>query len=285
MSIALARNYTALLDEVYKKESLTSILDSDASLAREGANANEIMIPKLSMDGLGAYSRNSGYVGGDVSMSYETVQFNYDRGRKFTVDTMDNEETIDVAFGRLGGEFIRTKVVPEADAFTFAKIAGTSGVTAIQETLSTGALAKSAIETAVSSLDEAEVPEEGRILFITPTLLNAVKALQTIESRELLEGLTIVKVPQSRFYTAITLKDGTTSGQEAGGYAKATGGADINFMLVHKPAIIKFDKHVASNIISPEDNQTSDGYIQKYRKYGLVDVYDNKVAGVYVSHK
>lgn len=128
-SIALAKNYTEMLDEVYKLASLTSILDSDASLARAGANANEILIPKLDMSGLADYSRNSGYVGGDVNLTWETVKFNYDRGRLFQVDTMDNEESIDIAFGRLAGEFIRTKVAPEGDAFTISTIAAKSGAT------------------------------------------------------------------------------------------------------------------------------------------------------------
>lgn len=283
-SIALSKNYTALLDEVYKNASLTSVLDSDASTARQGANANEIIIPMLDMDGLGDYDRNSGYTKGDVKLQHETVAFNYDRGRKFEVDTMDNEESIEVAFGRLGGEFIRTKVVPEADAFTFAKIA-TKGTVVADGALSGGSAWMGAIEAGLTAMDDAEVPEEGRILFITPAGVNSIKAMQTIESRELLEKLTIVKVPQSRFYTAIDLKDGKTPGEEAGGYAKASGADDINFMIVHKPAIIKFDKHVASNIITPDANQDSDGYIQKYRKYGLVDVYANKTAGVYVSTK
>ena len=106
-SIALAKNYVELLDEVYKSASLTSVLDSDPATARAGVNANEIMIPKLSMDGLAEYSRNDGYIKGDVSLEWETVKFNYDRGRLFEVDSMDDEETIKLAFGRLAAEFIR----------------------------------------------------------------------------------------------------------------------------------------------------------------------------------
>lgn len=286
MTIALAKNYTDLLDEVYKKASLTAVLDSDASVARQGANAHEIMIPKLSMDGLANYSRNSGYVKGDVSLSYETVAFNYDRGRLFEVDSMDDEETIKVAFGRLGGEFERTKVAPEGDAFTFAKLAGTSGISKVAAgaTLASGADVMAALEVAIAKMDEDEVPEEDRHLFITPTLKRMVEALDTTKSRELLDSFaSIVKVPQSRFYTAIDLADGTTT--TAGGYSKASGGKDINFMIVHKPAVLKFNKHIASNIIEPEENQHSDGYMQKYRKYGLVDVYENKVAGIYLHHK
>ena len=92
-------------------------------------------------------------------------------------------------------------------------------------------------------------------------------------------------MPQSRFYTAIDLLDGKTSGEEAGHYRKATDGKEINFMIVHKPAVIKFDKHTASDIIPASANADSDADISKYRKYGIVDVFKNKVAGIYLSHK
>lgn len=296
-TIALSKSYIPLLDEVYKKASLTSVLDSDASTARQGANANEILIPKLSMDGLADYSRNSGYTKGDVNLTWETVKFNYDRGRKFEVDTMDNEETAEVAFGRLAGEFLRVKVAPEADAFTFATLAGISGISKVATgaTLSTGADVMAALKVALDQMDEDEVPEEQRYLFITPTLLSSIKALDTTKSRELLDGFAqIIKVPQSRFYTAIDLLDGKTSGEEAGGYRKHVAdvsdvsdvaGKDINFMVIHKPAVLKYNKHIASNIITPDENQGSDAWMQKYRKYGLVDAYENKVAGIYLHHK
>ena len=116
-SITKFKRYIDLLDEVYTQESKTAILDGDSTLVRMGANANEIIIPKILMDGLADYSRNGGYVKGNVTLTNETVALNYDRGRKFIVDAMDNEETAGVAFGRLSSEFIRTKVVPELDAF------------------------------------------------------------------------------------------------------------------------------------------------------------------------
>lgn len=293
-SITLAKDYISLLDEVYKNASLTSVLDSDASTARQGANANEIMIPKLSMDGLADYSRNDGYVKGDVSLDWETVKFNYDRGRLFEVDSMDDEETIQLAFGRLASEFVRTKVVPEGDAFTFATLAGISGISKVAAgaTLADGAAVMTAVKAGLDEMDEDEVPQENRYLFITPTNLSAVRAMDTTKSRELLDGFAqIIKVPQSRFYTAIDLYDGTdhtgSSGADEtiGGFVKATDGKDINFMIIHKPAVLKYWKHTASNIITPEANQRSDGYIQKYRRYGLVDAYENKLAGIYLHHK
>ena len=112
-AIELAKSYVPKLDEVYKLAALTSVLDSDGAELKEGANAGEFIIPKMSMDGLGAYDRNNGYVQGSVTMENETVKANFDRGRKFVVDVADDLETAGLAFGKLSAEFIRTMVVPE----------------------------------------------------------------------------------------------------------------------------------------------------------------------------
>lgn len=284
-SITKFKKYVPLLDEVYKKASVTSILDSDATLAREGANANEIIIPKIDMQGLGDYDRNSGYTMGDVTLTNETVQFNYERGRMFSVDAMDNEETAGIAYGKLAGEFIRTKVAPEGDAFTFATLAGTSGISQAEATLASGEEVVKALRTALTKMDEDEVPAEDRHLFITSTLHGMILDLDTTKSKEVLsEFASITKVPQSRFYTAIDLKTGK-SGEEAGGFEKDATGKDINFMIVHKPAVLKFNKHVAPKVITPDANPDADAWKFGYRKYGLVDVYENKVAGIYLHNK
>lgn len=286
-TIELAKKYIPMLDEVYKNASLTAKLDGAPELAQQGANANELIVPMLDMQGLGDYDRNSGYASGNVTMTNETVKCNFDRGRMFTVDNMDNAETAGLAFGRLAGEFIRTKVAPELDAFRFASYCGKSGITKKEETLNDGAAVLAALRVAITAMDEAEVPLEDRHLFITPTLDGMIADLDTTKSREILGRFASkTLVPQTRFYTAIDQKDGHTGGQEAGGYTKASsGGADLNFMVIHKPALIQFEKHVAPKIVTPEQNQDADAYKYGYRNVGIADVYKNKVKGVYASHK
>ena len=222
-TINLAKIYIPILDEVYKEASLTAAMDTSAELIREGYNANEIIIPMIAMDGLGDYSRNDGYVKGDVTLTWETVKAEFDRGRKFQVDDLDNIETGGVAFGRLAGEFIRTKVVPELDAYRFAKYAQTDNISVVgvAAALTTGAAVIAALRAGTTKMDEDEVPMEGRILYITPTLGGLVDDLDTTKSRAVLARFaSVVLVPQTRFYTAITQYDGHTSGQEAGGYIK-----------------------------------------------------------------
>lgn len=139
-TIELAKSFVPKLDECYRLASLTSVLDGAPELAKQGANANELIIPMMSMDGLADYSRNGGYVQGGVTMTNETVKCNFDRGRRFDVDVMDDLETAGLAFGRLSAQFIRDKVVPELDAFRFASYCGISGVTKKEETLAIGAV-------------------------------------------------------------------------------------------------------------------------------------------------
>ena len=117
-AIELAKSYVPKLDEVYKLASLTAMLDGASDLARQGANANELIIPMMTMDGLADYSRNSGYVQGDVTLTNETVKCNFDRGRRFTVDTMDDLETAGLAFGRLSAELPPTAAKPESRRWT-----------------------------------------------------------------------------------------------------------------------------------------------------------------------
>lgn len=286
-TIILAKSYTNLLDEVYRSASVTADLVSDSHMMRAGANANEILYPQIKVTGLGDYDRNSGYTSGAVDVAWKTATFNYDRGTKISVDSMDDQETFHIAFGHASATLQREKVAPEADAFTFATLAGVEGISkAAAATYGDAGEFLTALLVAKNKMDEDEVPEEGRILYATPTLVNSLMALDTTKSKEVFHSFaTVKKVPQTRFYTAIDLLDGKTAGEEVGHYKKAENGKEINFLIVHKPAVIKFDKHVVGNVIDPASNPDADSYIVKYRKYGIVDVYKNKVAGIYLSHK
>lgn len=285
-TIALAKNYTSLLDEVYRAASVTSDLIGDPAMTKAGANANEIIYPQITVTGLGDYDRNSGYTTGAVDLKWKTATFNYDRGTKISVDVMDNEESRNLAFGMAGATLMREKIAPEADAFTFATIAALDNISKGTGTISNAEQFLDALLTAWSKMDNDEVPQEQRMLYTTSALLNSVMSLDTTKSREILAKFAVKKVvPQARFYTAIDLLDGKSPGEEAGHYKKATSAADIDFMIVHKPAIIKFDKHIASDIIPASANPDADADLIKYRKYGMVDAYANKRAGIYMHTK
>lgn len=284
-SINLPEGYEDVLLEAYRKESLTSVLES-AAPAGNIANMESLgtfYYPEYSTGGLGDVQANGRLPqNAGVSLNWVPVQGNYDRGTILELDEKTDSESFNIAFGQAANHLNRFKIVPEGDAFVFASIIGAqhSGSPIVTprtaQTFATGEAMLHELNAASTSMDEAEVPEEGRILFITPTLLNSVKDLDTTKSREALDAFSqIVKVPQARFYSAIDLLDGATAGEEIGHYQKAANAKDLNYMIAHKDATILRWKFAQGNVISPEDNQQGFGYLYKYRKYGVCNVRHN----------
>ena len=202
---------------------------------------------------------------------------------------MDNDESVGMAFGTLLGEFERTKVVPEVDAYRFAKWAAAAGGKTA-ETLSDAAATIEAIETATATLDDAEVPYEGRVLFVTPTTYKHIKGGVT---RMVMNGennvnynvliyndMRLITVPSGRFNTEITLNEPTSS-SDMGGYT--TTGDTMNFMIVHPSAIMQPVKHKIPRVFSPEQNQEADAWKLNYRIYHDTFVKEQKVNGIYYS--
>ena len=92
--IASAINYVPYLDEVYKAESKTAILDTaDEQVRFVGANTVEFFT--LDTVGMANYDRNAGLVPGDVNGAWVPYQLETDRGRSYQLDVMDNEFVID----------------------------------------------------------------------------------------------------------------------------------------------------------------------------------------------
>ncbi len=283
-----------ILDEVYKASSKTSILDTANERVRF-IGSDTVNLYTMSLDGLGNYSRNAGFVTGSVTGGWEPYKLTQDRGRSFMVDVMDNDETMGMAFGTLAGEFIRTQVTPEIDAYRFAKYAGTSGIssgTPADITVGTTDV-PTLIQEAETIMGDDEVPEEGRILFISETAYAGLKDKITryvqngergIETAiDYYDGMRVIKVPKGRFNTGITLNDGLSAGETKGGFTvPASTSYPINFMIIHPSAVVQIAKHVVPRIFSPQVNQSADAWKFDYRIYHDAFVENNKVAGIYL---
>lgn len=293
-TFALAQSYLPILDEVYRLNSRTAVLDTANERVRF-IGSDTVNLYTTTMDGLGDYSRNAGFVTGSVTGGWEPFKLTQDRGRSFMVDVMDNDETMGMAFGTLVGEFIRTQVTPEIDAYRFSKYAGTSGISqATPADITPGTTdVPSLIQAAESTMGDDEVPEEGRILFIsenayaglkdkiTRMVMNGERGIET--AVDYYDGMRVIRVPKSRFNTGITLLDGYSAGETAGGYTvPASTSYPINFMIIHPSAVIQVAKHVVPRIFSPEVNQAADAWKFDYRIYHDCFVENNKVAGIYL---
>jgi len=292
-SIALAEKFQPILDEVYKREVLTARLDGQTKPV-DFMGANVVKVFKTSVVGLGTYSRSTGYPAGDVTGTWEALTLAASRGRAFSIDRMDDEESLGMAFGTLANEFIRTQVAPEVDAYRFSKYASWSGISSPSEAaLTTAAGVLAAFDVAMGQMDADEVPSEGRVLYAASPIYNLLKAAisrslgnETSADRRLftLDNVDVVSVPQTRFYKGITLDAGGSS--NAGGYAKTgSTGRDLNFILIHPSAVLQASKHADLKIFTPEENQSADAWLLQYRLYHDAFVYDNKVDGVYAHVK
>jgi hypothetical protein len=273
-TINLVTKFQPLLDEVYQAASLTTDLENSA-VKFDGSKTVKVL--KLTVPPLGTYTRNSGYTAGDVTADWEPFTLTQDRGTEFSVDAMDDEETLNMTFGGASSEFIRRSVVPQVDAYRFAAMAKAEGIGSTAAALTTGDAAIKAINAGVTALDEAEVPAEGRILYITPTIKRLIDDLESYKSKKCLEGFAkIITVPQSRFFSEVTVDDK--------GFKKAEGAVNLNFIIVDPKAAFAVAKHTKLRVFDPDTNQKSDDYLFQYRLYHDMFVYPQKAAGIYV-HK
>lgn len=283
-TINYAEKFVPVIDSLYKKASLTSALDAATKLDFTGTNTVKVL--KVATTGLGDYSRDKGYPGGDVTVNWEAMQLTEERGKEMSIDRMDDEETLGQAFGMAMSEFVRLHVAPEVDAFRFAKYASTAGIGSTEGAITEGEALLEAIDTASATMDGNEAPEN-RILYVSsalkPVLSKGVARQWGSESgisRVLTtyNDMPIVYVPQSRFYTGITLNDGASDW----GFVK--NGVNINFLMVCPQSVLQATKMALPKVFTPDENQQKDAWKFQYRLYHDAMVYENKVNGLYV-HK
>lgn len=290
-SIGLASSYLPILDEIYKAESKTAVLDTAQDRVYYDPKTHTFYLFETDMVGLADYSRNGGFVRGDVTAQWRGYAPQWDRGRQFVVDRVDNDESMGMTFATLGSEFLRTKVVPETDAVRFAtysKAASDSMKTA--ESISTGSGAVAAIDLGTEKLDDAEVPYEGRILFVNPTMYRYLKAGITRYTMngengidynvEMYNDMRVITVPSGRFNTAVTLGQ-PDAHDGAGGYTAT--GSTINFLIIHPTAIMQANCFVEPRIFSPGVWQQSQGWAYDFRQYHGAWVKHQKTNGIYVN--
>lgn len=297
------------VDTVFAQESKTRVLENGSKFIDVNfKEAGYVKIFSILMDGLSDYYRvnnglgsanngfatypsNDGYKIGDAAGKWELFQLQYDRGKQFRVDDMDNEETAGMIIGNLLTEFLRTKVVPEVDAVRFSKMVAKTSVSLgnyVSETIAANTII-SKFNDAYEWLSEHEVPEEEQVIFVNPSIMTKIrnttelyKRLSQAEYRgdvtftvETYEGRPIIEVPSNRFFTDISVG--------ANGYAPASTSKVINFIVCSKKAIVPIVKLNKSKVFEPSVVQDFDGYKVNFRLYHDVIIPKNKIAGVYAS--
>ena len=284
-TVNLTDIFLRLMDQAYKVNSKTQMLDA-ITQTPPFVGTNEVQVMKLDMVGLGTYSRTDGYPAGNLSATWETITLAAERGREFTLDRMDDEEMLGLVLGNLVSEWMRLYVALEIDAYRFAKYATGAGNEVGTPTTLSSSTVLAAIDLATSTMNAAEVPEEGRKLYVSDAVQSYLDAAVTrmygnesaistaVRSYNSME---VVMVPQTRFYKAISLDAGATGG--AGGYSD--NGADVNFLMLHPSAVLQPTKLNQVKYFSPDVWQGGDFHAWQYRLYHDAFVYENKTEGIY----
>lgn len=297
-TLATATVFQNTLDQIAVQEAKTGWMDANAGQVIYNGGA-EVKIPKIALDGLADYDRDAGYVQGGVTLSYETRTMTQDRGRKFQLDAMDvDENNFVTTAATVMGEFQRIHVVPEIDAYRLSKL-GTLAVA--QTNVEYGYTpAKATILEKVKAA-RAAIRKKGYVgpimVHITSDALTELELALASQLRAasfnqggidtkvpcIDEDTFLIETPDDRMHTVITLYDGKTSGQTAGGFVAA--GKQMNFIAIGRTVPIAVTKQDKMKIFTPDQNQDADAWKMNYRRFHDAWVMDNKKDFVFANIK
>ena len=287
---------TDVLDKAVVEKPVTGFL-ADNTLRGKFVGAKTVMIPEMNVSGLGNYDRDTGFVNGTVSVSATPFTLAMDRGRSFQLDREDHDESgvADLA-GQILGEFVRTQVVPEVDAYVLSKLAGYA-VTKNQTVTGTPATeALKMLQKSIAAAQNAIGYDEELVAFVDGTMWQALQSSSDL-SRMLVtsdfrkgelntrvnsyNGVAILPVPDSRMKTAYTFNDGTTEGQEDGGFAPTDSAKSIGLLLIPRRAASLIKKTEQVRCFDPAHNLQADAWKMDYRLYYDVVLKNSLAKGIY----
>lgn len=275
-TINLITKYIPTLDEVYRKECKTAVLDGMFDTEWD-SKCNEFKIAKMDMDGLSTYDKSTGYADADVSLDWESHKPNFNQGARLKIDAIDNEESAGLVVAKAVGQFEKHKVYPTLDAFRLSKYQSKASISK-SEDLTTAKAVITALRTAQVAIEDAEADTTNCYVFITPALYNIIADMDTTASKAVLSDFAgVIKVPQKRLFT-----DGEFVAKK-GFQPKEDTSLNMNFIIVDKTRILQDNKRLLTKVFTPEENQSGDDYLAPYHRYEIADVLDNGTDGIYAS--
>ena len=264
-TIALIKQYGAEnFDEQFVRESCTGILENRTGIPLKPAaeNAEVVYIPDIVMSGLGAYSRDTGYSDGTITVKWIPYQLSQKRGTKFNLDRMDDEETAGVTAANLMRLFVKEKAIPQVDAYRLSTLAGKADAANVRLESIADNIIISRLALGDEALENGEVDLENTILFVSTEVNRLIKSTTELAKRlsqaelqvgalslkiKTFDGRPIVVVPKTRFLTDYVFN--------STGFTAVDNAAEINFMIVHYNSAIPYKKHEKIKVFSPDVNQ------------------------------
>lgn len=277
------------LTQKYSRELMTSEMTTEKV---KFINANTVKLPFVEMAGYKDHSRNGGFNRQNLKNDFQTFVLKHDRDVEFFVDTMDVDESNQaLAAANITNEFETQQAIPETDCYRISKCYSefkTAGGTPDNTALSVENIL-SIIDGAMKQMTEDEVPVEGRILYVTPTVDQYLKDAKELQrylnvngsndgkvKRSIvdLDGLKIKPILSARMKTVYDFSDGCKPGVSA---------KQINMILFHPKSLLACDKHQYIKLWPEGTHTQGDGYLYQNRKYGDLFVIPNRKEGVYIN--
>ncbi len=296
-SINYATKMTEQLDKLFVQSAVTGFL-TDNALRAKFVGAHTVLIPDMELSGLGDYDRNAGFADGTVTVSNTAFSLTQDRGRSFMLDAQDEDEAgaANLA-GQVLGEFVRTKVVPEVDAYCLSKLAGVAVEHGQTVALGDGETVQNNVfallQKLISRVRDTVGYDEELVAFVDPTVYDALMATPElaryiriddfakggISTRvQFIDNVAILPVPSSRMKTEYTYLGGTA---DEGGFEPAADADSIGALVMSKKGASLIRKTEKLRTFAPDQNQKADAYKFDYRLYYDLLVKKSQQGGVY----
>lgn len=298
MAINKATIYNQLLDSVVSAGLTSSPLTAKASMVKYDGG-DTIKIAKIDASGFGTYSRTAGYPTGTASLEWGTYTFPYDRGVKFLIDAMDEDETANMlTAGNLITEFAANQEVPEVDAARYSSIfqAIVDDDTAVYGYYTPiVATVLSTFNADIGKVREKVGRSNANLIAFMGESTFTVLSNGTQLSKELmtqnvtgengvttdiykLNGVQIIPVPDARMKTEYAFS-------ATDGFAPKVWAQDMNWIICSPDAVLAVEKHRKMKVHSADVVQGYDGDLVEARLLHGCWVLDNKHNMIYISLK
>ena len=215
MAINLATKFLQYVDEKFTTESKKSLITNQDF---DWTGAKTVKVYKITTSAMNDYdragtSKKASRYGDIAGLDATTEEFTLTKDRSFTfaIDKLDSDETVrNLQAASALERQIREVVVPEVDTYVYNVMCTKAGTKPEAKAL-TNTNIYTEILAANLALDEAEVPETGRVILVTPATYVLMKqdtniTMETDIGNDLrlkgvigmLDGATVVKVPANR---------------------------------------------------------------------------------------
>lgn len=271
----MAQNYAAAhlkeLDERFYTESKTDVI-VNKGMRLDFNGKNSVTIYNVDTVAENDYTRaGSNRFGALVELGTGTQTFTLSQDKSFTF-TVDRGNLEDSQMAQEAAKAVKRQVrevsVPATDVYRLAALTTYAAANSQSATAAlTASNTYSKVLEAQAAMDDDEVPEEGRVLFVTPTTLNLLKRDPEFQKecdtsmRDLkkgivgeVDGLKIVKCPTSYYV------------------------ANFGFMIVHEKTLVSPVKFNSVRIL--DEVQGIDGWVAEGRRYYDAFIPTNKADGI-----